>query len=65
MLLARRPEEGSRVIDRHPPAAEARVETELQRKNDARLRVVMRAHAAAREVDAAAQSEATRMSARL
>ena len=65
MLFAGRPEEGGRIIDRHAAAPEASIEAEAQRNNDARLRVVVRAHAAAREVDAAAESEATRMSARL
>jgi len=65
MLLARRPEEGGRAGNRHPSVAEAGVEAALQRKNDACLRVVVRTHAASREADAAAESEATRMPAGL
>ena len=65
MLIPGRSEEGRRVADRYPPAAEARVEAELQRKNDARFRVGVDTLATTRQIDAAAKPEAARVAVQL
>jgi len=65
MLFAGRPKHGSRVVHPHRPRPKPGVEPEPQREDDARLRMMVRAHAAAREIHAAAESELARMTAHL
>jgi len=65
MLFPSRPKHGSSLVHPHRPRSKPGVEPELQREDDARLRMMMRAHAAARKIHAAAESELARMTAHL